>query len=67
MKTFSIVSLAVCDTRIRFMLVHIDGARCKSDSGISGNSSIGKCTENNVFNFSQPKPIRNYRDNIILP
>lgn len=67
MKTFSIVSLAVCDARIRFMLVHIDEARCKSDSGICSNSSIGKCIGNNVFNFSQPKPIRNYRDKIILP
>ena len=67
MKTFSIVILAVGDARIRFMLVHIDEARCKSDSGICSNSSIGKCIDNNVFNFLQPKPIRNYRDNIILP
>ena len=33
---------------------------------IYSNNSIGRCIDNNVLNFPQPKLIGNYRDNIIL-
>ena len=34
---------------------------------IYSNNSIGRCIDNNVLNFPQPKLIGNYRDNILFP
>ena len=39
----------------------------KVTTEIYSNNSIGRCIDNNVLNFPQPKLVGNYRDNILFP
>ena len=50
-KTFSIVLMAVCDSKYRFTLVDIGDSRSRSDGSVFANSFLGLATENDMLPF----------------
>ena len=54
---FSLILLAICDARYRFLLVDIGDSGRHSDGGVCSNSSIGKKFENNRLGIPPPNKL----------
>ena len=59
-KSFSIVSLAVCNTNYEFTLAHVGGAGRQTDGGIYNNSKLGLTIDRNLLNIPEPTTINEY-------
>ena len=61
-KTHSIVLLAVCDSKYKFLLVDIGDAGRQSDGSVYANSDLGFAIDNGLLNFPSPKRIGNSKE-----
>ena len=67
-KSFSVVLLAVCDARYRFLLVDIGKEGRNSDSGIYAASQLGLQIDTNLLNYPRHKyAIPGYNESIKFP
>ena len=58
-ETFSIVLMAVCDSKYRFTLVDIGDLGNQSDGSVFANSFLGHATENDMLNIPKLLPFPN--------
>ena len=58
-KTFSIVLMAVCDSKYRFTLVDIGDSGSQSDGSVFANSFLGHAIENDTLNIPKLSPLPN--------
>ena len=56
-KTHSIVLLAVCNVRYKFLLVDIGDSGRQSDGSVYNNSHLGHAIEHNLLNIPKPDKI----------
>ncbi|KAB0790682.1 hypothetical protein PPYR_14874 [Photinus pyralis] len=62
---FSVVLLAVCDSKYRFTFVDIGAYGSQSDGGVLKNSVFGKCLEESTLKI--PKPTSLPSSEVVLP
>ena len=58
-KTFSIVLMAVCDSKYCFTLVDIGDSGSQSDGSVFANSFLGHAIENDMLNIPKLSPLPN--------
>ena len=58
-KTFSIVLMAICDAKYKFILVDIGDSGRQSDGSVYNNSHMGHAIENNLLNIPGPAKLPN--------
>lgn len=56
-KYFSIVLLAICDSKYRFIAVDVGAKGRQNDGGVYHSSSIGQKLKNNNFNMPEPQQV----------
>lgn len=64
-KTYSVVLLAVCDSKFRFSYINVGGFGSESDGGIFKNSNLGICLENGTIPL--PDPIVTHHSRTPIP
>ena len=58
-KTFSIVLMAVCDSKYHFTLVDIGDSGSQRDGSVFANSFLGHAIENDMLNILKLSPLPN--------
>ena len=57
---FSVVLMAICDARYTFTLINIGDYGSNNDSGVLGNSEIGKALASNTLGVPDPETFEGF-------